>query len=135
MTPWKPPPPVPRNRPFQVVSGSQISILIDESAVGVSVAVTRQNAGNGASVCAGLEPGTTKLPVRLSAADVIKVCSSCNDCRLVHGVAMADVVDTTTEAKRLMAAPTSGRSIVVLPDLYFGRSSVTASHNRQIKVR
>src|SRR5262249_40305136 len=107
----------------------------DESEVGVSVAVTRQNAGRPENACGGLEPGTTKTPLVLSVAEVIVVCSSCSDCRLVHGLAIADVLDITTETKRIVAAPTNGRSIVVLPDYCFGRSKVTASHNRQIKVR
>ena len=44
--PRKPPPPIPKNLPFHHVSGSQTSILMGESDVGVSVAVTRQKAGN-----------------------------------------------------------------------------------------
>src|SRR5215471_6232060 len=104
MMPWNPPPPVPRNRPFQLVSGSQASILIRESDVGVSVAVTRQNAGRPAKVCGGLEPGTTNTPLVLSVAEVIVVCSSCSDCRLVHGVAIADVLESATT--KPMAAPT-----------------------------
>jgi hypothetical protein len=103
MMPWKPPPPVPRNRPFHVVSGSHTSILIAESDVGVSVAVTRQNAG---SPVIGAEPGATKVPVVLSVADVIVVCSKAWDCRLVHGVAIAGVLAIATEAKRPIAAPT-----------------------------
>ena len=67
MIPWKPPPPVPRNLPFQFVSGSQTSILMLESELGVRVAVTRQKAGRPVIVVGGLEPGTTKTPVVLSA--------------------------------------------------------------------
>src|SRR5262245_50434692 len=103
MTPWNPPPPVPRNRPFQVVSGSHTSILIWESEVGVSVAVTRQNGGKGAIVCGGLEFGTTNTPLVLSVAELIVVCSSCSDCRLVQGEAIDDVLDIVTETKRLKA--------------------------------
>src|SRR5215470_3392329 len=113
MTPWNPPPPVPRKRPFQLFSGSQTSILIAESELGASVAVTRQNAGRWVIVCAGLVLGTTKEPLVLSVADVIVACSSCRDCRLVHGVAIAGVQEIATEAQRPMAAPTRhGRSMV-----------------------
>src|SRR6516164_5258429 len=106
MMPWNPPPPVPRNRPFHVVSGSHTSILIDESDVGVSVAVTRQNAGSPVIACGGLELGTTKTPLVLSRADVIVVSASATDCRLVHGVAITGVPAIATDAKRPIAAPT-----------------------------
>src|SRR5713226_1893180 len=104
MMPWNPPPPVPRNRPFHVVSGNHTSILIEESEAGVSVAVTRQNAGSPVSVVGGLDPGITKAPVVLSTADVIVVCSRASDCRLVHGVATAGVLAIATEPSRLTAA-------------------------------
>ena len=106
ITPWKPPPPVPRNLPFHVVSGSQTSILMLESELGVRVAVTRQKAGRPVIVVGGLEPGTTKTPVVLSVADVIVVSWSCKDWRLVHGVAIAGVLAIATQANRPIAAPT-----------------------------
>src|SRR5579859_4902457 len=93
MTPWKPPPPVPRKRPFQLVSGSHASIWIWESDVGVSVAVTRQNAGR---PVIGVEPGGVKEPPVMSVADVIVVSSKLRDCRLMHGVAIADVLAIAT---------------------------------------
>src|SRR5271165_800305 len=93
MTPWKPPPPVPRNRPFHVVAGSHISIWIEESDVGASTAVTRQNAG---SPVIGAAPGGVKTPVVSSVADVIVVCSRGRDSRLVHGVAIAGVLAVAT---------------------------------------
>src|SRR5690349_3818661 len=104
MTPWKPPPPVPRKRPFHVVSGSQSSILIAESEVGVSVAVMRQKAGSPVIVCGGLAFGTTNAPDVLSVADMIVVCSSWSDCRLVHGDAAAGVLVIATKAKSPAAA-------------------------------
>src|SRR3954463_9053322 len=88
MTPWKPPPPVPRNLPFHVVLGSQTSILMAESLIGVSVAVIRQTAGRPVSVAGGVV-GVTKVPVSLSAADVMVVCCSCRPARFVQGVAAA----------------------------------------------
>src|SRR5260221_4925253 len=46
MTPPAPPLPVPRNLPFQVSAGGiHTSILMFDSAVGLSVAATRQKAG------------------------------------------------------------------------------------------
>src|SRR5262245_14615524 len=46
MTPPAPPLPVPRNLPFQVsAGGSQTSIRMFDSGVGLSVAATRQKAG------------------------------------------------------------------------------------------
>src|SRR6202163_3796177 len=106
MTPWKPPPPVPRNLPFHVVSGSQTSILMLESELGIRFAVTRQKAGRPVIVVGGLEPGTTKTPVVLSVADVIVVSCRCKDWRLVHGVAIAGVPAIATQANRPMAATT-----------------------------
>src|ERR1700681_4550389 len=106
MPPWKPPPPVPRNLPFHVVSGSQTSILMLESELGIRFAVTRQKAGRPLIVVSGLEPGTTKTPVVLSVADVIVVSCSCKDWRLVHGVAIAGVLAIATQANRPIAAPT-----------------------------
>src|ERR1700738_444455 len=105
MTPWKPPPPVPRNLPFHVVSGNQISVLMLESELGVRVAVTLQKAGRPVIVVGGVEPGTTKTPVVLSVADVIVVSWSCNDWRLVHGVAIAGVLATATQANRPIGEP------------------------------
>src|SRR6202022_963556 len=106
MAPWKPPPPVPRNLPFHVVSGNQISVLMLESELGTRVAVTRQKAGRPVIVVGGLEPGTAKTPVVLSVADVIVVSCRCRDWRLVHGVAIAGVLAIATQANRPIAAPT-----------------------------
>src|ERR1700720_4762657 len=106
MMPWNPPPPVPRNLPFHPLSGSQTSILMLESEVGVSVAMTRQKAGRPVIVLGGLEPGTTNTPVVLSAAELIVVSGSCKDWRLVHGVAIAGVLAIATQAPKPIAAPT-----------------------------
>src|SRR5262245_8100575 len=105
MMPWYPPPPVPRNRPFHELSGSHTSILIEESGVGVSVAVTRRNEGRPLIVCGGLVLGTTKVRLVLSVAEVIVAFSRATDCRSVHGVAMAGVLAIATDAKTPIAAP------------------------------
>src|SRR5579863_9090296 len=103
MIPWNPPPPVPRNLPFHFVSGSQTSILMLESEVGIRVAVTRQKSGR---PVVWVGPGGPKTPVVLSAAEVIVVSGRFKDRRLVHGVAIAGVLAIATKASRLIAAPT-----------------------------
>src|SRR5882757_619080 len=105
MVPWNPPPPVPRNLPFQPLSGSQTSILMLESELGVRVAVIRQKGGRPVIVVGG-EPGATKVPVVLSVAELIVVYCSCKDWRLVHGVAAAGELAIATPANRAMVAPT-----------------------------
>src|ERR1043166_7969025 len=104
MTPWKPPPPVPRKRLFQVALGSQTSILMVELLIGVSVAVTRQKAGRPVS---GAAPGGTNVPLSLSVADVMVVCSSSRPLRLVQGVASAGAALNAAEASRATAEPTN----------------------------
>src|SRR5262245_2082136 len=106
MTPWKPPPPVPRNLLFQFVLGNQTSILMAESLIGVSVAVTRQKAGRPVSVVGGVV-GVTKTPVSLSVADVMVVCCTCRPARLVQGVAAAGAAVNAAETKRATAELTS----------------------------
>src|SRR5882757_10761175 len=105
MVPWNPPPPVPRNLPFHPLAGSQTSILMLESELGVRVAVIRQNAGRPVIVVGGA-PGTTKIPVALSAAELIVVCCNCKDWRLVHGDAIAGGLAIATPANNAVAAPT-----------------------------
>src|SRR5579871_6049958 len=118
MTPWNPPPPVPRKRPFQLFSGSQTSILIWESCVGASVAVTRQNGGR---PVIGAEPGGVNVPPVTSVAEVMVVCSrASDDCRLVQGLAKAGVpaavkpmvAERKAEAKSAVALPSrQGRNM------------------------
>jgi hypothetical protein len=89
-----------------LVAGNQTSILIAESELGVRVAVTRQKAGRPVIAVGGLEPGTTKTPLVLSVAELIVVCCSGKDWRLVHGDAIAGVLAIAVQANRPMAAPT-----------------------------
>src|ERR1043165_8489312 len=100
MTPWKPPPPVPRNRPFHVVLGSQTSIWIALSLIGVSSAVTRQKAGR---PVIGAPPGGTNTPVSLSVADVTLPWCSGSPARLVQGVAAAGVAKKAVAVSRAAA--------------------------------
>src|SRR5581483_12192327 len=97
MTPWKPPPPVPRNLPFQLVFGNQTSIRIAESLIGVSSAVTRQKAGR---PVIGAPPGGTNTPLSLSVADVTVPWCSGSPARLVQGVAAAGVAKKTAAVSR-----------------------------------
>src|SRR5215510_1497246 len=61
--PAHPPFPTASNLPFQPDAGSQTSILMSESLVGVSVAVTRQNAGKFANGFVPPRPaGCVKAP-------------------------------------------------------------------------
>ena len=66
MTPAHAPLPTAWNFPFQSTTGSQTSILISESLVGFSVALTRQNAG---SVAKGANTGPPGPSSRLNAPD------------------------------------------------------------------
>jgi hypothetical protein len=100
---------VPRNLPFHWFAGSQTSILIAESELGVRVAMTRQKAGRPVIVVGGLVPGTTNIPMVLSVAELIVACCSCNIWRLVQGVAIAGVLAIPAQANRPMAAPTRYR--------------------------
>src|SRR5215470_2081355 len=113
MIPWKPPPPVPRKRPFQLFFGSHTSILIEESLIGVSVAVTRQKGGRPLKTCVGLL-GFANTPVSLSAADVIMPWWIGRPARLVQGVAAAGAAANMAEVNSATAELTSrGRQCMV----------------------
>src|SRR5215467_794497 len=58
MAPAHPPLPTAWNFPFQPSAGIQISTLMSESLVGVSVAVMRQNSGNFSNCANDPEPTT-----------------------------------------------------------------------------
>src|SRR5512146_1972048 len=65
MLPANPPFPRPRKRPFQPSEGIQTSIAIDESALGVATACTRQNAGSALNAVAargGIPSGNGNAP-------------------------------------------------------------------------
>src|SRR5262245_20381258 len=101
IAPANPPFPGITNLPFQLRAGIHSSILISESALGISVAVTRQKAGKsangdgaaprplpdgpaaGGGAPAPLNAGNgTKLPASTALANVIVVCGSVNLARL-----------------------------------------------------
>src|ERR1700722_18032425 len=78
MVPAQPPLPTASYFPFQLAAGSWTTILMSESVDGLSVAATRQWAGDAA--CAGIE-----------SAAVIVVCGSESDLSRSHGVCAAAV--------------------------------------------
>src|SRR5262245_50213316 len=97
--PFQPPLPTIRNLPFQLDAGSHSSILMSESAVGLSVAATRQNAGRSAN---GLPPprppGCENAPAATASAAVIVAFGSAADARLSHVAARAAVAVNVEQA-------------------------------------
>ena len=89
MVPAQPPLPTAWNLPFHAAAGSQTSILMSESEEGVSVAATRQNAGNWLNCCtaAGPVPGRLNPPAGTIWAKVIEVFGSARDDKLSHDAA------------------------------------------------
>src|SRR6185369_6883863 len=110
MTPAHPPPPTNSNLPFQF-SGSQTSILMSESALGFSVAATRQSAGTVRTTSGGLgrvRPlggggggpfGGVKTPAGTDSAIVIVALGSEMDFRFEHGVGAARAAQASKTAK------------------------------------
>src|SRR5262245_998656 len=89
MVPAQPPLPTAWNLPFHARAGSQTSILMSESEEGLSVAATRQNAGNWLNCCAaaGPVPGRLNPPAGAIWAKVIEVFGSARDAKLSHDAA------------------------------------------------
>src|SRR5262245_27738821 len=90
MVPAQPPLPTAWNLPFHApAAGSQTSILMSESEEGLSVAVTRQNAGNRLNCCAapGPVPGRLNAPAGAIWANVIDVFGRARDDKLSHDAA------------------------------------------------
>src|SRR5579862_3682570 len=91
MTPAQPPLPTAWNLPFHPLAGSQTSILMSESLVGVSVAATRQNSP---SALYGFRPrggpsGGWNVPAATTSTLVMAVSLSASLARLAHGAANA----------------------------------------------
>src|SRR5580698_10394647 len=87
--PVQPPLPLASNFPFHPAAGSQSSILMSESALGFSVAATRQNAGRSLNTALGSPPrprplpaGTVNAPAATDCARVIVVCGKERPLRL-----------------------------------------------------
>src|SRR5437764_10411954 len=79
------------NFPFQFSSGSQTSILISDSFVGVRVAVTRQNSGRVfiTALARSLAPGAVNAAAATVRAEVIAVFGSLTAARLSQETAAA----------------------------------------------
>src|SRR5437588_345200 len=107
------------SRPFQLATGIQNSALISESLDGLSVAVTRQNAGRsfatgggppkGATPCGGA--GGVNFPASTIAAEVIVAAGSEKDARLWQLAAIAGTMEasTTTDFNRILGLIRLGR--------------------------
>src|SRR5688572_23079152 len=89
MLPFHPPLPTACSFPFQPAIGSQTSILMSDSFVGVSVAATRQNAGRSASAAPPRPPVCFSSPAATDTADVIVPLVSFAEDRLSHVAASA----------------------------------------------
>src|SRR5262245_2312731 len=90
IVPAQPPLPTVWSFPFHPVAGSQTSLLMSESLVGVSVAVTRQNAGSLAYVfVAPRAPGGVNDPASTIWAESIFAFGSVIPARCSHAVAAA----------------------------------------------
>src|SRR6188508_427378 len=93
MLPFQPPLPTAWNLPFQPAAGIHTSILMSESAVGLSVAATRQNAGRSAN---GLPPprppaGAGIAPAATVCASVTVASLNLRPVKLSHGAACTAV--------------------------------------------
>src|SRR6185437_13578626 len=104
MTPAQAPLPTDSSLPFHPPTGSHTSIRISESAVGLSAAATRQNAGRLLNAALGFEPrpgvGNVKAPASTCLADRIVVCGSARDVIFSQGAAQAMAAPSTIEPSR-----------------------------------
>src|SRR5262245_56451994 len=104
MLPFQPPLPVAWNLPFHALAaGSQYSTLMSESADGLSVASTRQNAGRSENGLAPPRPpraGGVKAPAATDVAAVIVASGSLRDDSASHDCAEAwpEIVSARTVA-------------------------------------
>src|SRR4051812_25491680 len=93
MLPFHPPLPTASNLPFQFAAGSQTSILMSDSLVGLSVAATRQKAGrspNWAPPARPPPPAGANAPAATGSAAVIVALGSASVARLSHDAADAE---------------------------------------------
>src|SRR5688572_18029901 len=124
MLPFQPPFPTIRNLPFHTVppvapsargAGSHTSILMSDSAVGLSVAATRQNAGRSAN---GLPPprppGWVKAPAATVSTVVTVACGNASEARLSQVAAAAGTAPAAHAAATSVNSPVD-RSCMGLP--------------------
>src|SRR5258707_1188545 len=110
MAPPAPPLPVPRNLPFHAaVGGSQTSILMCDSGVGVSVAATRQNAGVFIAAAVALAPGARNVPASTGTAAVIVTSGSFSAASPSH--VLAAVCADADAAQKRSPAPMTARRV------------------------
>src|SRR6185503_13455150 len=104
MVPSQPPLPTAWNLPFHATAGSQTSILMSESDQGVSVAATRQKAGNWLNCgTAGPVPGRLNPPAGTIWAKVIEVFGSARDDKLSHDAALSPCTSIVSISARSTA--------------------------------
>src|SRR5260370_5913797 len=120
MAPDHPPFPAPRNFPFQRSDGIQTSILMSESAVGLSSAATRQKAGKRlkAACCAGGAEGNVNAPASTDSARVMVVFGSASVERLSQ--VLANITGAVVTARRAMTRVMKYSSRPVYHRLQYG---------------
>src|SRR6188474_1213958 len=96
MLPFQAPLPTACSFPFQPAIGSQTSILMSDSLVGVRVAATRQNAGTSDSAAPPRPPAWASAPAATDVAAVTVPFDNFADDKLSHVAAYAGAVDTTS---------------------------------------
>src|SRR5262249_28932071 len=99
MVPAQPPLPTAWNLPFHATAGSQTSILMSESGEGVSLAATRQNAGNWLN-CGTGGPGRLNPPAGTIRARVIDAFGSAREDKLSHDAAPLSAFPFINRARR-----------------------------------
>src|SRR3954453_1525502 len=95
MEPAHAPLPTCWNLPFQPLSGSHTSLLMSESAEGVSVSCTRQKAGNPVSALGASAPsdgGGVNWPADTAVAALTFPCVSCSEAARVSQAARSPVL-------------------------------------------
>src|SRR6185369_16400617 len=122
MTPPAPPLPVPRNLPFQVsAGGSQTSIRMFDSGVGLSVAATRQKAGTVIAGALALAFGLNGPAATAAAVVIVASCSlsPLSASHLPDGDCAATVAATQAAREHAIAnrSATAERLIADLPYL------------------
>src|SRR5687767_15551143 len=130
MVPAQPPLPTAWNLPFHATTGSQTSILISESGEGVSLAATRQKAGNWLNCgTTGPVPGGLNPPAGTSWTKVIDVFGSTRDDKLSHDAAALRAWASIISARRTAHDPVT-LFIAVSPEVLTRRQARCASCNQ-----
>src|ERR1700733_12219313 len=127
MVPAQPPLPTAWNFPFQSVVGSQTSILMSESAEGVSVAATRQKVGSWLNCgVAGPVPGRVNAPAGTTWTRLIEVFGSARDDKLSHDDEALRACPCVVSARRSAHDPPA--------TIFIARSSEVPARGQQDKI-